>query len=72
MMRTHLRDEFELLLKIGAVDESQLGDEPARARGELSFGVARPEVRATCGLESPDSLATAKHRHRGRAGRLRP
>jgi adenosine deaminase len=36
MMRTHLRDEFELLLKIGAVDESQLGD--ANRRGhEASF-----------------------------------
>jgi adenosine deaminase len=36
MMRTHLRDEFELLLKIGAVDECQLGD--ANRRGhEASF-----------------------------------
>jgi hypothetical protein len=26
MMRTHLRDEFELLLKIGAVDEEQFGE----------------------------------------------
>jgi adenosine deaminase len=26
MMRTHLRDEFELLLRIGAVDESQLSE----------------------------------------------
>jgi hypothetical protein len=31
MMRTHLRDEFELLLKIGAVDEEQLGE--ANRRG---------------------------------------
>jgi adenosine deaminase len=36
MMRTHLRDEFELLLKIGAVDEAQLGE--ANRRGhEASF-----------------------------------
>ena len=36
MMRTHLRDEFELLLRIGAVDESQLGE--ANRRGhEASF-----------------------------------
>src|ERR671919_614772 len=36
MMRTHLRDEFELLLRIGAVDEGQLGE--ANRRGhEASF-----------------------------------
>ena len=36
MMRTHLRDEFELLLRIGALDEEQLGEaEPARVRGEF-------------------------------------
>jgi adenosine deaminase len=36
MMRTHLRDEFELLLRIGAVDEGAAGrGKPARARGEL-------------------------------------
>jgi adenosine deaminase len=36
MMRTHLRDEFELLLRIGAVDEAQLGE--ANRRGhEASF-----------------------------------
>jgi hypothetical protein len=45
MMRTYLRDEFELLLKIGAVDEEQLGE--ANRRGhEASFvpsrGAARP------------------------------
>ena len=33
MMRTHLRDEFELLLRIGALDEDELrGGERARAR----------------------------------------
>jgi adenosine deaminase len=36
MMRTHLRDEFELLLRIGAVDEAQLSE--ANRRGhESSF-----------------------------------
>jgi hypothetical protein len=35
-MRTHLCDEFELLLRIGAVDEEQLGE--ANRRGhEMSF-----------------------------------
>ena len=34
MMRTHLRDEFELLLRIGALDEDELaGRERARPRG---------------------------------------
>jgi adenosine deaminase len=31
MMRTHLRDEFELLLRIGALDEDELRE--ANARG---------------------------------------
>ena len=36
MMRTHLRDEFELLLRIGALDESEA--QAANARGhEASF-----------------------------------
>jgi adenosine deaminase len=36
MMRTHLRDEFELLLRVGAVEESQLSE--ANRRGhEASF-----------------------------------
>jgi adenosine deaminase len=36
MMRTHLRDEFELLLRIGALDESQVSE--ANRRGhEASF-----------------------------------
>ena len=36
MMRTHLRDEFELLLRIGALDEKELGE--ANRRGhEASF-----------------------------------
>jgi adenosine deaminase len=36
MMRTHLRDEFELLKRIEALDEDELGE--ANARGhEASF-----------------------------------
>jgi adenosine deaminase len=43
MMRTHLRDEFELLLRIGAVDESELGE--ANRRGhESSFVRGQPLV----------------------------
>ena len=41
MMRTHLRDELELLLRIGALDEDELArGERARARGELRAWVA--------------------------------
>ena len=36
MMRTHLRDEFDLLLRIGALEETELGE--ANRRGhETSF-----------------------------------
>jgi hypothetical protein len=34
MMRTHLRDEFELLLRIGALDEDEARE--ANARGHES------------------------------------
>jgi adenosine deaminase len=34
MMRTHLRDEFELLLRIGALDEDEARE--ANARGHVS------------------------------------
>jgi adenosine deaminase len=41
MMRTHLRDEFELLLRIGALEEPELAE--ANARGhEVSFVRAEP------------------------------
>jgi adenosine deaminase len=41
MMRTHLRDEFELLLRIGAVDEGELSE--ANRRGhERSFVQGEP------------------------------
>jgi adenosine deaminase len=44
MMRTHLRDELELLLKIGAADEEEL--RAANARGhEASFVVSGAAVR---------------------------
>jgi adenosine deaminase len=40
MMRTHLRDEFELLERIGALDEAELG--AANARGhDVSFVAGR-------------------------------
>ena len=39
MMRTHLRDEFELLLRIGAVDEERLSE--ANRRGHESTFVGR-------------------------------
>ena len=39
MMRTHLRDEFELLLRIGALDPDEA--EAANARGHsAAFGAA--------------------------------
>src|SRR5437773_4927798 len=40
MMRTHLRDELELLLRIGALDKDELGEANARAH-ESSF--VRPQ-----------------------------
>jgi adenosine deaminase len=41
MMRTHLRDEFEMLLRIGALEESELAE--ANARGhEVSFVRSEP------------------------------
>ncbi len=38
MMRTHLRDEFELLLRIGALDEAEA--QAANARGHQASFVA--------------------------------
>jgi adenosine deaminase len=41
MMRTHLRDELELLLRIGALDEGELAE--ANARGHAAaFGRRTP------------------------------
>ena len=42
MMRTHLRDEFELLLRVGALDESQVGE--ANRRGHEASFVPREQV----------------------------
>ena len=45
MMRTHLRDEFDLLLRIGALSEDELG--AANARGhEASFLGGRTHAHA--------------------------
>jgi adenosine deaminase len=44
MMRTHLRDELELLRRIGALDEEELGE--ANARGHQSSFVQREPVLA--------------------------
>jgi adenosine deaminase len=40
MMRTHLRDEFELLLRIGALEEQELSE--ANARGHVVAFVGQP------------------------------
>ena len=42
MMRTHLRDEFELLLRIGALDEREA--QAANQRGHESSFVGRRAV----------------------------
>jgi adenosine deaminase len=42
MMRTHLRDEFELLLRIGALDEDAVGE--ANQRGHSASFVPQPAV----------------------------
>jgi adenosine deaminase len=44
MMRTHLRDEFELLLRIGALDEDELRE--ANARGHAAAFRRRTAVPA--------------------------
>ena len=45
MMRTHLRDELELLLRIGALDEDEIGEANARAH-EAAFVRREPALRA--------------------------
>jgi adenosine deaminase len=42
MMRTHHRDEFELLLRISALDESELSD--ANRRGQEASFVEAPSL----------------------------
>jgi hypothetical protein len=44
MMRTHLRDELELLLRIGALDEDELHE--ANTRGHEASFVRDPALRA--------------------------
>jgi hypothetical protein len=44
MMRTHLRDEFELLQRIGALDADELRE--ANARGHEAAFVRRDRVPA--------------------------
>ena len=41
MMRTHLRDEFDLLLRIGALDEQELADANRRAHDASFVGSSR-------------------------------
>jgi hypothetical protein len=43
MMRTHLGDEFELLQRIGALDEDELRD--VNARGHQASFIGRVEHR---------------------------
>ena len=43
MMRTHLRDEFDLLLRIGALDAAEA--EEANRRGHDAAFAATPRVR---------------------------
>ena len=45
MMRTHLRDELELLLRIGALDEGEL--RAANERGHDASFVGRRRVHAS-------------------------
>ena len=45
MMRTHLRDELELLRRIGALDEEQLDE--ANARGHEASFVAESRIATT-------------------------
>jgi len=42
MMRTHLRDEFELLLRIGALDEDELREANARGHESAFVGSRNP------------------------------
>ena len=41
MMRTHLRDELELLLRIGALDEGELREANARGHGGVQASRGR-------------------------------
>ena len=43
MMRTHLRDEFELLLRIGALDEDEAREANARGHQTSFIGGVQAE-----------------------------
>ena len=45
MMRTHLRDEFELLLRIGALDEDEARAANARGHDGVVHRPRRPRAR---------------------------
>ena len=58
MMRTHLRDELELLLRIGALDENELRE--ANARGHAA-AFRRPVERHRVGRgRSPTPSSASK------------
>ena len=44
MMRTHLRDEFDLLLRVGALDENELRAANARGHDASFVGRARADA----------------------------
>jgi len=46
MMRTHLRDEFELLLRIGALDEDEAREANVRGHESAFIGGRRVSERA--------------------------
>ena len=66
MMRTHLRDEFDLLLRIGALDVDEARE--ANARGHES---ALPARCAWASGRKPRNTPFGQWSHRQAAGRLR-
>ena len=69
MMRTHLRDEFELLLRIGALDEDEAREaNRSRTRGSVHAAVAacpggrnRPKIRLSDNGGSVGAVASSLH-----------
>ena len=53
MMRTHLRDELELLQRIGALDEDELA--AANARGHEASFVMQPAPAYASGVGAQDT-----------------
>src|SRR5581483_6577031 len=62
MMRTHLRDEFALLLRVGALDESE-----ARAANDRGHAAARAKYTLRSMVEG-----SSRHYRRSHAGTQRP